>query len=160
MKWFFQSSVSECSNPRLCHLLLCILPTPSRFFNPHHIHYTGSSDHLGVPCLRLSISDCHTRSFAKLGVSHIRPSIPINHPDFLSLMVAVLIHSHLPTSPTITYSLSWVYQGGPNLFSVASGFHHVLLLQSPPSYPVSLTNTSNKGRSSTYWATVACCCYM
>ena len=113
----FQASVSDCSNPRICRLLLCILPSPSSFTNLRHSHHTGSSAHLGVPCLRTSISDCHTRLFAHMGAACIRPSIPINHPDFLSLPVAVLIHAHLPTAPPSPFSLLQVFQGDPKLFS-------------------------------------------
>ena len=116
MRWFFQASVSDCFNPRLCRLLLCILPSPSRFPNPRHSHHTGSSAHLGVPCLCPIISDCHTRSFAHLVVAHIHPSIPITHPDFLSLLVAVLLHAHLPTATPPPSSFPWVFQGGPKLF--------------------------------------------
>ena len=114
MRWFFHASVSDCSNPRLCRLLLCIIPSPPRFPNPLS-HHTGSSAHLGFPCLRPIISDCHTRSFAHLGVSRLRPSIPITHPDFLSLPVAVLLHAHLPTTPPPPFSFPRVFQGGPKL---------------------------------------------
>ena len=116
MRWFFQASVSDCSNPILCRLLLCILPSPSRFPNPRHSHHTGSSAHLGVPCLRPSISDCHTSSFAHLGVACICPSIPITHPDFLSLLVAVLLHAHLSTTPPPYFSFLLVFQGCSKLF--------------------------------------------
>ena len=132
MRWFFHASVSDCSNPRLCRLLLCILPSPSRFSNPHHIHHTGSSSHLGVTCLRPRISDCHTRSFAQLDVAPIRTKIPITHPDFLYLPVAVLLHSHLPTAPPPPFSFLRVFQGGLKLF-----FSHLLAppyLPPPPPY--------------------------
>ena len=104
IRWFFQASVSDCLNPRLCRFLLCILPSPSRFPNPRHSHLTGSSAHLGVSFLRPRISDCHMRSFPDLDVAHLRPSIPIAHPDFLSLTVAVLLHVHLPTDPIPPFS--------------------------------------------------------
>ena len=138
MRWFFQASVSDCSNPRLCRLLLCILPSPSRFPNPRHIHHTGSSTHLCVPCLRSSISDCHTRAFIHMGVSRILTSIPISHPDFLSLPVAVLLHANLPTAPPPPFSFPQICQGGPKFFSVASWRHHAFLLRPSPSYSVSL----------------------
>ena len=64
----FQASVSDCSKSRLYSLLLYMFPIPSSFPNTCHSHHTGSSAHLGVPCLRPSISDFHTRSFAHLGV--------------------------------------------------------------------------------------------
>ena len=131
MRWFFQASVSDCSNSRLCCLLLCIPPIPSIFTNPLHSHHTGSSAHLGVPCLHLIIFDFHTRSFAQLGVTHIYPRIPITHPDFLSLMVVVILHAHLPTAPTPPlFTFSRVFQG------VAKSFSHRLLgpahLPNPP----------------------------
>ena len=116
MRWFFQASVSDCLNPRLCRLLLFILPGLSIFPNPRHSHNTGSSAHLGVPCLCPIISDCHTRSFTHLVVAHIHPSIPITHPDFLSLPVAVLLHVHLPTAPSPPFSFPRVFQGEPKLF--------------------------------------------
>ena len=116
MRWFFQASVSDCSDPKLCRLLLCILPSPSIFLNPCHIHHTFSSAHLGVPCLRPSISDCHTRSFAHLGVARLRPSIPITYPEFLSLTVAVLLHAHISTYPPFPFSFRRVFQGVPKLF--------------------------------------------
>ena len=116
MRWFFQASVSDCSNPRLCSLLLCILPSPYSFSNPRQIHHTGSSSHLGVPCIRPSISDFHTRSFSHLGGACLRPSILITHPEFLSLPVAILLHSHIPTAPPTPFSSPQVFQGGPKLF--------------------------------------------
>ena len=117
IRWFFQASVSDCSNSRLCRLLLCVIPSPSRCHNPHHSHHTGSSTHLGVPCLRLSISDCHRRQFDHLGVTRLLPIIPITHPDFLSLTVVVLLHAHLPTAPPPhPFSFPQAFQGGPKLF--------------------------------------------
>ena len=98
MRWFLQASASDCLNPRLYCLLLCIFPIPSRFPNTRHSHHTGSSAHLGFPCLRPSISDCHTRSFSHLGVARLRPIIMITHPDFLSHPVEFLLHSHIPTA--------------------------------------------------------------
>ena len=77
MRWLFQASVSECSKPRLCRLLLCILPSPYRFLNTCHSHHTGSSSHLGIPCLPPSISECHKRSSAHLGVACLRPRLPL-----------------------------------------------------------------------------------
>ena len=113
----FQDSISDCSNHRICHLLLCIFPILSRFPNPRHCHHIGSSADLGVPCLRLSISDCHMRSFSHLGVTYLSPSIPITHPDFLSLPVAVLLYDHLPTTPPPpSFRFPRVFQGGPKLF--------------------------------------------
>ena len=117
MRSFFQASVSDCSNPRLCLLLLFILSSTSGFPNPSHSHHIGSSADLGVPCLRLSISDCHMRSFSHLGVTRLSPSIPITHPDFLSLLVAALLHAHLPTAPPPpTFGFPLVFQGGLKLF--------------------------------------------
>ena len=116
MRWFSEDSVSDCLKPRLCYLLLCILPSPSIFPNPRNIHHTGSSAHLGVPYFRPRISDCHTRSFAHLGIAHLRPRIPITHPDFLSLPVSVLLHGHLPTAPPPPFSLPQVFQGIPKFF--------------------------------------------
>ena len=121
MRWFFQSLFSDCSNPIICCLFLCILPSPSRFPNPRHRHYTDSSAHLGVPCLRPSIFDCLTRSFAHLGVARLRTSIPIIYPDFLSLSVAVILHANLPTCPPPPFSFPRVFQGGPNFFSSPLG---------------------------------------
>ena len=160
MRWFFQASVSDCSNPRLCRLLLCMLPSPSRFPNPRHSHHTGSSNHLGVPCIRPRISDCHSRSFAHLGVPCLCPSIPITHPDLLSLTVAVLLHVHLPTAPPPPFSFPRVCQVGSEFFLWASWRNQTFLLHPPPSYPVSLLHTSNKGRSATHCAKVACRCSM
>ena len=116
MRCFFQVSVSDCSYPRLCCLLLCILPIPSRFPNLRHIHLTGSSSHLGVPCIRPRISDCHMRSFSNLDVAHLRLIIPISHPDFLSLPVAVLLHVHIPTDTIPPFIFPRVFQGGPKMF--------------------------------------------
>ena len=116
MIWFFPSSVSGCLNSILCRLFLCILPSPSSFPNILHIHHTGSSAHLGVPCRRPSISNCHTRSFAHMGVARLRIIIPITHPDFLSLPVEVLLYDHLPTASPPTFSFPLVFQGGPKFF--------------------------------------------
>ena len=117
MMWFFQASFSDCLNPRICRLFLYILPIPSIFTNIRHIHHTGSSSHLGILYLCTSISDCHTRSFAHLGVACLCTSIQINHPDFLSLPVAFLLHTHLPTAPPPIFSFPRFIQGGPKLFS-------------------------------------------
>ena len=155
---FFQASVSDCLNRSLCCFLLCLFPSPSRFPISRHIHLTGSSSHLGVPCLRPRISDCHMRSLADLDVAHLRPSILISHPDFLSLPVAVLLHVHIPTSSHPPFSFPRVFQGGPELFSVAYWRHDTFLLGPPPSYTLSLAHNSNKGRSFTHCATVACRC--
>ena len=113
---FSKASVSDCSNPSLCHFLLCIFPSTSRFSNPRHSHSTGSSAQLGVPCIRPIIYDYHMRSFADLDVAHLSPGIPISHPDFFSLPVAVLLHVHLPTSSHPPFSFPRVFQGGPELF--------------------------------------------
>ena len=160
MRWFFQASVCDCLDLILCLLLLFILPSPSSFHNPRHSHNIGSSAQLGFPCLCPSISDCHIRSFSHLGVARLRPSIPITHPDFLSLPVAVLLHSCLPTAPPPHFSFPCVFQGGLKSFFVASWRHHTFLLRAPPSYPVSLSHTSNKGPSATHCAAVACRCSM
>ena len=156
MRWFFQASVSDCLNPRLCCLLLYILPIPSSLPNPRHIHHPGLSYHLGVPCLRPSISDCHRRSFAHLGVALLHPSMPITHPDFLSLPVAVLIHAHLLTTPPPPFSFPRFFQGGPKLFFCWLLSPQQLLLRLPTSYPVFLAHTSNNVCSTTHCATVAC----
>ena len=73
----FQASVSDWSTPRLCRLLLCILPCPSCYYNPCHSYQTSSSSHLGVPRLWPRVSMCHTSSFAhyfcvfwRLGIFH------------------------------------------------------------------------------------------
>ena len=116
MRWFFQDSVSDCLKPRFCSLFLCILPSHSRFPNPCHIHHTGLFAHLGIPCLRPSISDCQTGSLSHLGVTCLRPSKPITHPDFLSLPVAVLLHAYLPTAPPPPCSFLRVFQCDPKLF--------------------------------------------
>ena len=117
MIWFFQASFSDCSNPRLCCLLLCILPSPYIFPNPHHSQQIGSSAHLGVRYLYPIISDCHTRSLSHLGVAHLRPKIPITHSDFLSFLVAVLLHAHIPNAPLPPFRFPRVFQGVPKLFS-------------------------------------------
>ena len=121
MRWFLQASASDCSNHTLCCLLLCILPIPSIFPNNRHSHHTSSSAHLGVPCLCTRIFNCHTKSFAHLGINCIRPSIPIKHPDFLYLTVAVLLHAHIPTAPPPPFSFLQVFQGVPNFFSSPLG---------------------------------------
>ena len=84
MRWLFQASVSNCSNPILCRLFLCIFPCHSCYYNPHHSYHTSSSAHLGVSCLRPSISVYHTRSFTHLSVSCLCPSMLTTHP-FLPL---------------------------------------------------------------------------
>ena len=127
MRWFLQSSVSDCLNSRLCCLLLCILPSLSGFTNPCHSYHTGSSAHLSVPCLCSRNSDFHTRSFNHLGVACLCTSTPITHPDFLSLPVAVLLHVHIPTAPPPTFSFLQVFQGDPKLF-----YHRLLV---PPHLP-------------------------
>ena len=118
---FFQASVSDCSNPRICRSLLCILPSPSRFPNPHHIHQTSSSAYLGVPCLCPIIYDFHTLSFAHLGVATLCLSIPFTHKDFLSLPVVFLLQAHILTSSPPPFSFLRVFQGGQKFFSSPLG---------------------------------------
>ena len=117
MRWFLQALGSDFSSPRLCCLLLYILPSPSSFTNLRHSHHTGSSTPLGIPCLLPSISIFHMSSFTHLGVARLHLRIPITHPDFLSLPVAVLLHSHLPNAPPSTFRFLQVFQGGLKLFS-------------------------------------------
>ena len=156
MRLFSQASFIECSNPRLCRLLLCIIPIPSSFPNPHHSHHIGSSAYLGSPCLRPSNSVCHMRSFAHLGVALIRTIIPTTHPYFLSLPVAVLIHFHLPTAPPPPFIFPREStRVARSCFSVSSWRYHPFLLHPPTSYHLFLANTSNKGLSATHCATVA-----
>ena len=118
---FFRALVSDCSNPILCCSLLCILHSPYRFPNPHYIHQTGSSAHLGVPCLCPIISDFHTWSFSHLGFARLCLSISFTHTEFLSLLVAFLLQSHLLTSYPPPFSFLRVFQGGPNCFSSPLG---------------------------------------
>ena len=115
MRWFFRASVSDCSNPRLCRLLLFIPPIPSRFLNPRHSHHTYSSSHLGVPCLRTRISNCHTSSSDPLVVACLRLSIPITHTYFLSLPVAFLLHAHISTAPLPPFRFTLVFQRSPEV---------------------------------------------
>ena len=75
----FQASVSDCSVPRLCCLLLFILPYPSCYSNARHIYHMSSSPYLGFPGLRPTISVCHTRSFSYLGVSRHCPIMPTTY---------------------------------------------------------------------------------
>ena len=116
MRWFSQSSFSDSSKPRLCRLFLYILPSPYIFTNTRHIHHTGSSSHLGFLYLCPSISDCHTRSFAHLGAARLRLRIPFTHLDLLFLLVAVLLHAHLPTASPPHFRFPRVFQGGTKLF--------------------------------------------
>ena len=51
------------------------------------------------------------RSYTHLGVACICTRIPITHPYFLPLLVAVLLHAHLPTNPPLPISYLRVYQG-------------------------------------------------
>ena len=132
MRWFFQASVNDCLNTRLCHFFLCILPILSIFPYPRHSHHTNSSAHLGFPCLRPRISDCCTRSFAHLGVARLHPSIPITHPYFLFLLAAVILHAYLPTDPPPPFSFPRFLQGVPKLF-----FCRLLAPPHPPPPPPS-----------------------
>ena len=156
MRLFFQASVSHCSIPGLCRLLLCTLPCPSCYYNLRHSYHTSSSAHLGVPCLRPRISVCHTRPFAHLGVSRLRPSMPTTHP-ILPLPSGSGSYC-MPISPPILLPLASreSTRAAQSCFSVASWHHHASLLSPPPAYPVSLAHTSNKGHSATHCATVAC----
>ena len=70
--------------------------------------------------------------------------------------VTVLLNYHFPTSLPPTFSFPRVFQGGPKIFSVASWRHHTFILRPPPSYPLYLAITSNKGLSTTHCSTVAC----
>ena len=75
-----QASFSDCSIPRLCRLLLCILIFPYFCSNPCQRYHTSSSAHLGVPCLRPSIYVYHKRSFSNMVVSCHCYSMPTTHP--------------------------------------------------------------------------------
>ena len=143
----FQASVSDCSNPRLCHLWLCISHFHSWYSNTLHRYYTSF------------ISVCHTRSFAHLSASRLRPSIPITHP-ILPLPSGSGSYC-MPISPPIlllplaSRDSSMVAR---SYFSVVSWCHHASLLGPPSLYPVSLLHTSNKGHSTTHCVMVACRC--
>ena len=137
----FQSSVSDFSIPRLCFLLLFILPCPSYYSNPLHRYYTSSSAHTGVPRLQPRISVYHTRAFAHLVVSRLRPRMPTTHP-VLPLPSGYCSHS-VPISPPIlllplaSRESSRVAQ---SCFSVSYWRHHASLLRPPPLFPVSLAH--------------------
>ena len=97
------------------------------------------------------------RSFAHLGVSRLRPSMPTTHPVLLSPSSSVSYC--VPISPPILILLLASCESARvarNCIFVASCCHHASLLRPPPVYPVPLEYTSNKGRSATHCATVAC----
>ena len=167
----FQASVIYCSIPRICPLLLFISPCTSWYSNPQHIYHTSLSTHLGVPCLPPIISVCHTRSFAHLSISRLRPSMPNIHPvihlpscsDSDSGSGSGSGSSSgsycMPISPLIILlSLSSRYSVRVSWSSlyVASWRHHAFILPPPPSCPVSLAHTPNKGHGATHNATVHC----
>ena len=143
----FQDSVSNCSIPRICHLLLCNFPCPSWYSNLRHRYHTSSSAHLGVPCLRPSIYIYHRRSFSHLGVFRLCTSIPTTQPVLplssgsVSYCVPISSPTLLPLASCEFSRVSW------SVFSVASWRHHISLLRPHPLYHVSLANTSNKERS-------------
>ena len=154
----FQDSVSDCLNPRLCCLLLCIFRCPYYYSNPRRSYHTSSSAQLRVPCLRRSISVCHTSLFPHLGVSCFCPSMLTTHlvlplPSgsgsycipILPLILVVPLASRKSTRVDQSY------------FSVASWRHHSSLLRPPPSYLVYLADTSNKERKATHCATFSWC---
>ena len=109
------------------------------------------------PRLRPSISVCHTRSFAHLGVSRIRPSMPTTHPilhiPYGSGSYCTPISPPILILPLASHESARVAR---SCFSVASWRHHAPLLRPPTLYPVSLVHNSNGGRSATHCATVAC----
>ena len=67
---------------------------------------------------------------------------------------------YMPISPPLLV-LFLAYHNSSKMaqscLSVASWYHHIFLLPPPPSYPVSLAHTSNKGRIAALYATVVCC---
>ena len=146
MRWFFQASVSDCSILRLCRLLLCTLPCPSCYYNLHYSYHTSSSTHLGVPCLRPSISACHTRSFVHLGVSCLHLSIPTSQPALPLSSCSYRVLFSLPFLLFFLASRKYA-RVARSYFSVASWRHQASLIIPSPSYPVSLAHTSHKGRS-------------
>ena len=126
----FQASVSDCSNPRLCSLFLCIFPLPYCYSNPRRSYHTSSSSHMGVPCLQNIISICHTRLFVYLGFSRLCPSMPTTQP-VLPLPSGSGSYC-VPISPPIlllpplsSYESTRVTQ---SFFDVASWFHHASLM--------------------------------
>ena len=96
-----------------------------------------------------------TRGHSHLGVSRLRPSMPTTHPV---LPIPSGSGSYcMPISPPIILLplASRKYARVAQIcFSIASWRHHASLLRPPPSYPVSLAHTSNKGRRATPYATV------
>ena len=76
----FQASFNDWSIPRLCRLLLCTLPFSPCYSSIYPSYHTSSSNYLGVPHLRPSISVCHTMLFSHLGVSCLCLSIPKYQP--------------------------------------------------------------------------------
>ena len=148
MRWFFQASVSDCSIPRLCRLLLCTLPRLTQYSNHHCSYHTSSSAHLGVPCLRPSISLCHTRSFAHLGVYCLRPRI-MNTQPALPLPSSSYC---LPIYPLILLLLALCEYArlAQSCFYDDSWSHQASFLFPPPSYHVSLLHASNRKHSATH----------
>ena len=120
MTSFYQDSVSDCSNPRHCILLLCIHSRPSIFPNPSHINCTDSSSHMSVPCLCTIISNFNTRSFIHLGVAHLCPRIPITHPDFFSLPFCGRTTCRYPHCSFSPFNIPASMPGWPEVFFQSS----------------------------------------
>ena len=132
-----------------------LLPWLPCYSIPHLSYPTRSFSHLGVACLKISISIYHTRSSVHPDVSLICPRILNFRSASLyspgSYCVALTPHCFLlfvSQDISVKFDLS--------CFSVAS-CHHCASPSCPyPLYPFSLVHTSNVGRNATHCATVAC----
>ena len=158
MRWFFQASVSDCSNPRLCRLFLSILPIPSIFSNPCHRQHTGSSTHPSSP---VSVPSSPTATRGHLPTWASLVSVPTYLLPTDTSSPSRLRFYYMPISPPLLLLLLYSRESSRlarSCISVASWLHHTFLLLPPPSYPVSLVYTPNKCRNATHCTTVACRC--
>ena len=148
-----QSGISEVlDSASYCYVLL---PRRSCYYSTHRSYHISSSTHLGVSCLRPSISAYHTRSFSHLAFYRLRPRIPTSQPALLlpSGSYCVAFSPHLLL---LLASHEILSRATRSCLSIASWRHQASLLLPHPSYPLSLKNTLNSGCRATHCVTVAC----
>ena len=106
---------------------------------------TGSSVHLGVPRLHLSIPKTRIPPFSHPSITETDSSSPLFPPPSL----LDYCHRRSPTASEIFFNMA------SSCFFAASFRHHVPCKFPPPSYPVSFAQTSNICQRSTHSATTA-----
>ena len=155
MRWFFKPqsvTVRSLDSVDYCYVYSLSLPDlliPSIYTT--QVHLPTWAFHVSVPEY-LTSTQGHSPTWASLvSVPAYRLPTHNSYPFWLRSYF-------MPIYPLLILLLLSSLESSrvAQSFSVASWRHHTFLLCPPPSYPVSIVHTSNKGRISTHCAEVAC----